>query len=144
VQRLVMQMYLLFLTIRKKIKKRQHITEGEKSDFASILLMLGVWIDTMEEKGWNDDFLMQFKHLYLRLNWFMLKDPIFPLTPTLPEAEKQSLRDDRQNGEVCIPKWIPCLNKPLPFDHLPCNSHDSGCHYAKLLGCDLDDSFDLP
>jgi len=132
-------MHSLFLRIRKIIKKRQHITEEEKAGLASILLMLGIWIDEMEEKGWEDDILMQFKHLYLRLNWFMLKDPIFPLTPALPEDEKQWLRDARQNGEVCIPKWIPCLNKPLPFDQLPCNSHDKDCRCAKLLNCDVED-----
>jgi len=134
---------MLFLTIRKIIKKR-HITKEDKQDLASILLMLGIWIDEMEEKGWKDDFLMQFKHLYLRLNWFMLKDPIFPSTPALSKEKKQQLMETRRNGEAILPKWLPCLNKPSPVDRVPCNSHDDYCHCAKLLGYDLEDSYDLP
>ena len=135
-------MYSLFLTIRKIIKKRR-VTRKDKSDFASINFGLGIWIDEMERRGWKDDFLMQFKHLYLLLNWFMLKDPVFPLTPALPEDQQQLLKDERQRGEVIVPRWLPCLNRQSGIYHLPCTSHDNECHYAKLLHCNVEDFHDL-
>ena len=37
-------------------------------DISLALKVLGSWIDRMERHGNKDDFLMQFKHAYLRIN----------------------------------------------------------------------------
>jgi len=108
----------------------------KKNDLADVTIFLGISIDKMKSRGYEDDFLLHYKHLYLRLNWSRLKDPAFAPTPALSEDQQQLLKEDRQNG-VIFPKWLPCLNGQSGVDHLPCNSHDNECRCAKLLQCDL-------
>ena len=107
-----------------------------QSDLSLALLTLGLWIDRMEKWGNKDNMLMQYKHAYLRINWWMLKNPSFRVIPSPTEEEWQRLQESTKDGEF-VPSFLPCHKLPLHNHHLPCNSHSKSCHCAQKLQCEL-------
>ncbi len=106
-----------------------------KDDILLSLLALGLWITRMERSGDNGTILTPHKHAWLRLHWWMLKNPSFPPTPSLTEEGLQTLQ---QIGHI-EPSWLPCHKLPLHIDAQPCNSHSKFCHCAQLLQCELEE-----
>ena len=97
-------------------------------------LVLGLYIDRMEKEGFSGKSVDQLKRIYLRLNWWILKNPLFSPIQALTKEEWQVLKD--LDHEV-TPTWLPCHKKQLIADHQPCNSQSEFCHCAELLRCDI-------
>jgi hypothetical protein len=105
-----------------------------QKDIQLALKIVGLWIDRMERHGNKDDVLMEFKHAYLRINWYILKNSLFfpSLTPT-----KEEWQEIVEKVHELSPTWLPCHKSPLQDHHQPCNSHSKSCRCAELLQCDI-------
>ena len=57
----------------------------KQDDILLALHTLGAWIDRMEKEGFGDDVLIPCKHAYIRIHWWMVKNPDYSPTPSLTE-----------------------------------------------------------
>jgi len=102
-----------------------------KSDVRMAQATLGSWISHMEDNKLGAEFLMPFKHAYLRLNWWIIKNLDVP-SESLPEEEWLKIRE---KGHSISPSFLPCHNGLIKDRHQPCNTQSSSCHCMELLGC---------
>lgn len=102
-----------------------------KSDVRAAQATLGLWIDHMEKNRLGADFLNPFKHSYLRLNWWIIKNLDVP-SESLPEEEWQVIRG---KGHSISPSFLPCHSASLDSPDQPCNTLSNSCRCMELLGC---------
>ena len=110
----------------------------KQEDISVALHVLGYWIERMEKEGVSDKTLMPFKHSYLRINWWMVKNPSYSHSPILTEEELQVLHEGCHS---ISPTWLPCRKLLSEGRGQPCTSHDKICRCSQILQCELEDSF---
>jgi hypothetical protein len=106
----------------------------KQKDIALALHALGLWIDRMERGGTSNETLIPFKHAYLRINWWILKNPSYSRRPALTKEELQVFWERRHSIAMT---WLPCRKLLSESDPAPCNSQSKFCHCAQMLLLDL-------
>ena len=111
----------------------------KKGDISLALMTLGLKIDELEKKV-SEETLKEFKEAYLRINWWIKKNPAFPPSRALQERVWQEIL---QKGQTITPSFLPCHNGSTKNRHQPCNSQSNSCRCMELLGVvQEEDSFD--
>ena len=96
----------------------------DREDLRCAAMELGLRIDSLERSGFGDEALMEFKHVYLRLNWVLLK------TANGSPEEFQATTDVLQNSpdhHRLLPDWLPCHKSPQRRQTPPCNPLSESC-----------------
>ena len=102
----------------------------KQKDITLALYTLGFWIDDAERKGVSKKTIKSFKASYLRIHWWILKNPTFSPCQALREEVWQEIL---QKGQTISPSFLPCHNGLTKDRHQPCNSHSSSCRCMELL-----------